>query len=235
MALSVTTVDGGDYSASSAWTKSTTCPTGSNRVLYIAVVSSAVPSSVTWNGTGLTKIVQINNGSSGYATIWRLIAPDEGAHDAVVNGSTMYGGYGIYFFEGAHQTTPEDVTSVTATGTAKTVSTSITTVTDDCYIINCLGVSYIFASGYTPTSPQTEVADIASSTAEGATSYKAGTTAGSHSMGYSWSGVFDSAYAHAVLAVRPGRDNHNRQRHEIFEIYRHHHANGGDEISQVFY
>jgi hypothetical protein len=110
---------GPDANGAGGWTVtgatwSHTC-SGSDRLLVVqATVGgngiSNVITSITYNGVGLTKVLERNcndPNTDGYTSIWILINPDSGAHDVVV---TLAGTYdlecGSTSFTGVDQTTP---------------------------------------------------------------------------------------------------------------------------------
>lgn len=184
----------------------TTCPAGAT-VLYVAcLVLNAVPQTVTWNGVGLTKVKETNNGGF-FVSIWRLSNPDAGAHTLAVNESGTNAKHVACLFADAVDVsgTPEDGSGATGSGNSTSSSTNITTTVADTLLIDVIGMSGNFSSNYVPTSPQVRFghANSASSLGEGGMSYKIVSASGTNNMAWSWtSSLGTQTYATCIIAAK---------------------------------
>jgi len=182
-------------------TVSHTC-SGSNRILIVGVTcansSAATISGVTYNSVAMTQIATINETTNQNRSSWLyyLIAPATGAHDVVVSFSatpTDFANVGVASYTGVMQSGQPDAFG-TATSGASTVtssSKSITTIADRCWLVgiacNSAGTTNTADAGtvfrlslYQRTSVGYEGYFLDSNGQVG--------TAGSHALGYSWSG-----------------------------------------------
>ena len=157
--------------------------------------------SVTYNATSLTKADEAIAGTASLVCVdlWYLIAPDTGTHDVVVtwNGIVAHRiGGGISLINAAQQA-PEATGSSTQ-DSAGSITTSVTTLTDDAWLIDAVGMDAA-GIGFAPgESNQIERYDETSAASAGAGSSKPVNTAGSADV--SWSND-TSALAHAVAAI----------------------------------
>ncbi len=111
-------------------TISHTTASGSNRLMIVGVSAQqpgASITSMTYNGTSLTKLVRVTNASQTRVEIWYLVAPAVGTFNVVVNNS---GGenaiIGVQTYSGVDQTTPFGtyVSASSISGTTATVNAS---------------------------------------------------------------------------------------------------------------
>jgi prepilin-type N-terminal cleavage/methylation domain-containing protein len=86
---------------------------GSNRLMLVGVSinndSNETVTSVTYNGTDLTKVDDITNSDDARVEIWSLVAPDTGEHNVVITFSAALeqeAVAGVVTFNGVDQTTP---------------------------------------------------------------------------------------------------------------------------------
>jgi len=94
-------------------TISHTTGSGSDRLMLVGVSinnnNNETVTSVTYNGTGLTKVGEINNSNDARTEIWRLIAPNTGTHNVVITFSATLNQEavaGVVTFNGVDQTAP---------------------------------------------------------------------------------------------------------------------------------
>lgn len=119
----------------------TVTSSGSNRILIVGINVSnlAAISSVTYNGDPMTMIDQQDNGDSAHASLWYLVNPDTGTHPvrlslALATAVTA----GAISFTGVDQTNPIDAQNG-ATGTSNTPAVTLTTTTDETWIVDVVG------------------------------------------------------------------------------------------------
>lgn len=113
---------------------------GQDRILIVGVAirnsGSNTVSSVTYAGTALTLIAARNNGTSVRVELWRLVAPATGANNVVV---TLDGqaktACGAMSFGGVDQTSPIEASN-SATGTSATPSVSVSTATNNAWVVD---------------------------------------------------------------------------------------------------
>lgn len=170
---------------------------GSDRVMYVGVLidsGSAFEPSVTYNGVSLTKIVEVE--TSRYIGLFRLIAPDTGAHDVVVSSLPGGGAQAVVArtFTGVDQTTPED-TPVTSNGTGASVTNDVASAIDDLVadLFQCNNTSNALTVG----AGQTEQAN-AENTGH---TYGASTEPGAGTVTMSWSWSNSVTFAHVAWNI----------------------------------
>jgi hypothetical protein len=165
-------------------------------VVRVGCYANSDPSSVTFNGVGLTKHVSINNASNTDASIWYLKSPPIGSYTLTVNhGSSNVIRWYATNYAGS-QATPLR-TGSGAQGSSTTASVTPTSAVGD-IVIDCLKLQWATA-GWTPTASQTaEVADVADATGRSSDSYKAG-AAGTTTMSYG-GGASQYSFVSAAIA-----------------------------------
>ena len=179
----------------------------SNRVLIVGVqsehTSNVQPTSVTYNGTGLTQINTAAATSSGLyqnVSLWYLLSPTVTTANVVVTWSATVntataGAISLY---GVAQSAPE--ANATSYNNAGATTTNITTLTNDAWVVD------IFGSGQdrgdlAPGSGQTQrFINASGATTSGGGSTKPVTTAGSTSVTWSQTGINRSAQVAASFA-----------------------------------
>jgi len=134
---------GGNIQGASSKTQAITVAVQDNRLLVVAyggedaTAANLVVTGVTYNGASLTKIHDINHASSTYnrGELWYMLAPDTGTHNVVVSmtGTVTGGGIRCSSFYGVAQQAPEATQE--ATGTTTIATNTITTITDNAWII----------------------------------------------------------------------------------------------------
>ena len=126
-------------------------PTGSqsNRILFVGVVTtnSSAPTSVTYNGTGLTKITSITINSAANNSFWYLVNPVAGTNSVQVNGSSNIVGGGSSTYYNVNQSTPMG-TFATNTGSSTGPSVPVTSNTSQLVVDNV-----VFQDGQTSVTP----------------------------------------------------------------------------------
>jgi hypothetical protein len=152
--ISVASCDGGaiavDNSSSAASTSAVTSLTwshttgaGNNRVLLVTVAwrdNSTTVSGVTYNSIALSKVGSTVLSTNGYVQfeLWQLLAPPTGTFNVVVTraGSARMAASALTL-AGVDQTTPIEATN-TAIGNSVTPSVSVTTVTNNAWVVDVL-------------------------------------------------------------------------------------------------
>jgi len=179
-----------------AW--SHTC-SGANRRLWVAVMtlSGRSVSTVTFNGTNLTALTRSAGGQP--VQLWFLDAPSTGTHSIVVSigtpNSYIYAAAASY--TGVRQTGTADSQN-TQSVVGSSVSTSVTTVEDNSWVILCARND---SSGDTNASTNsTERAAGASGTVQLYDSNSPVTPAGSFSMTVTNGGSYQTTIAMASFA-----------------------------------
>ena len=141
--------ESGDNVSQATRSWSHTVGSANNRNLLVcthargAVSANTVPSSVTYGGVSLTKLRTdtVVTGTPDYMTtsIWELVAPPVGTANALITWPNFPGRYGVgaaVSLSGVNPTTPND--SITGnTGTGVTLSTTVTTIADNAWIVDC--------------------------------------------------------------------------------------------------
>lgn len=120
------------------FTWSHTC-TGSNLVLFVMGFGPSALTSVTYNLVNATETRTALTNGDGSGVHWYLAGPTTGANNVIISG-TASGAYVSVSYTGASQTGIPDASN-TASTTANTLSVSVTTVADNCWVIGCAGDS----------------------------------------------------------------------------------------------
>lgn len=173
----------------------------SNRILIACISQSwqATPSAVTFNGSNMT-LADSETGGTRYASIYYMLEaslPGAGTYNLSVDPDVATrGGICCLYIYGAKQQAPEVATSFTNT-VSSPISNSITTLTNNAFVVDVLNI--LSVSGLTVSGGQTEQFDFIDDTTCTAVSTKVATTAGSNSMGWSWTGGSER-YNHVVTA-----------------------------------
>lgn len=167
-----------------------------NRVL--ADISGA-----THNGDAMTSEVSSNNSGVAGIRAYSRTAADSGNNNVVVSLSEyrLLSMFNVCL-SGTDQTDMVEATEATATGYGTSVSDSITSSTDGAWVFS--GINLQSAYSLTPDSGETEINDTDHSDAnlgQFGVSYILDATAGSETMGWSWS--TNDNHAHVVLVVKP--------------------------------
>ena len=197
----------GDNVTNLTWAHTVTA-LGSNRILIVGVSIRGIDavSTVTYAGTPLTLVGAQNETTNDNARveIWRLVAPATGANNIVVDfgagNNTRFVG-GAVSLTGVDQTTPIDAAFAGAFGNILTPSVTVTTVTNNAWVIDTLAArnapTAIVGAGQTQrwnTSIATRITGAGST--EGPK-----TPAGAVTMSWTLSAARD--WAIGTVAIRP--------------------------------
>ncbi len=133
-------VSSGRQNPGTSLTYSHTC-SGSNRGLWVAVYAgsaSDVITGVTYNGVAMTRVdAQAMPSSSGYAYLYRLIAPATGANNIVISSSSSVDIQSVSAsYNEIKQSGQPDATGKASQAAADNVTGSVTTVTDKDFIVS---------------------------------------------------------------------------------------------------
>lgn len=159
MLLNFDAASGGTQLAGTSLTYSQTC-TGSNLILFVGVgVESAsdIVTGVTYNGVAMTRVptngFQTGNGESAY--LYYLINPPTGAHNVVVstNTSTDIRSSSASYVGSRQINQPDASNKNTLAGTPGSITTSVTTTVDNCWLVSyCQSNSGALSAGTGTTS-----------------------------------------------------------------------------------
>jgi len=188
--------DAAQYFASSdPWTMAMTVPsTGQNRALVCVVGiggAGGAPTSMTWNGTGMTKIIDGTTLPAQQQTdgvMFYLANPTAATANVVANwGSNKQGFLICATFQDMHQTsgTVIDASGQANTAAGTSISKQITTATDGDVIITWFGIGST-ASAHTPGGGQSLIASVLESNIDAGASDIGQTTAGNITTSWSW-------------------------------------------------
>lgn len=116
------------------------------------------PSSVTYNAVGLTRVADISRPNAS-GSLWYLSSPPSGAHNVVITYGSYTDLYGLALsFLGSYVGAPEVYHALYGYG--KTISNSLTPLTDNSWVINFLGCgnyspSFTAGPAWTPRASNT--------------------------------------------------------------------------------
>ncbi len=199
-----TSTQSGTSVTSLTW--SHTVSSQNNRVLIVGVQSehSAVlhPSSVTFNGTGLTQIGVASAGTTTYmnVSLWYLLAPSSITANVVVTWSSTVNNAtaGAVSLNGLAQIAPE--ASATSFNNAGATTTNITTLSENAVVVDMFG-SGQDQGDLAPGSGQTQrFINAAGTTTSGGGSSKSVASPASTSMTWTQTGINRSAHVVASFA-----------------------------------
>lgn len=178
---------------------------GSNRILVVGVPQEGGGNvtGVTYNGTALSKVIEVANGSN-TVELWYILEadlPSAGSYNIVVTASSNIVGYCIgVSLSGVKQEAPEVSTSNTASSSG-TITSSITTLTDTAWIVDAISCGETGALTATETGQSLRAEGQCGATMEGGMSTRPTTSNGAYNM--SWSGGGSNRKAHVLLDVAP--------------------------------
>jgi parallel beta-helix repeat protein len=209
------TNSGGATSNTMSWTHALGNPSGNKRLVIVGVTSengdpaAQVINSITFNGVAMTAVAGATgtNGSNRIDMYYILDAnlpASAGSYTITVNygGSVTHTSAGAIELSGVAQGAREAVATSTASS-ANSISTSVTTLTADAWVVSMLGASEGTTFGLTvSTANSTERWENASSTALAAGSTLATTTTGSKTV--TWTGSASiNRWAQSLAAFAP--------------------------------
>ena len=171
---------------------------------------------VTHNGDAMTDEGESNNINVAGVRGYSLINPDTGSQNIVysLSGYKLLSTYSICL-SGVDQTDMVEAVEETATGYSSSISDSITTLTDDAWIIAAINLQSAYA--LTPDSGETELNDTDHSDGnlgQFGVSYYEKATAGAETMGWSWSS--GDNYALTLFAIKPAAGAGGSSRRILF-------------------
>lgn len=197
-----TATNGGSsvFVASDTW--SHTC-TGSDRALVVGVTQAFSPiavSTVTYAGVAMTLVRTDTQGANMRTDLYVLANPASGANNVIVTmaASAYFIGTAVSL-TGVHQTTPTDTHNGANGSSSGTTSISLTTVTDQAWIVDCIATD---DNSITANAGQTQRMNLASTGGVGGASSKGPVTpAGATTVG--WAVTSGNVYASSAVALRP--------------------------------
>jgi archaellum component FlaF (FlaF/FlaG flagellin family) len=178
----------------------TVTTSGSDRILIVGVnTASAALTSVSYGGQAMTNIRSDNNGASAHTSLWYLKNPPTGTNTVTMLVSIVSNvAAGAISFTGVDQTTPI-ATHNGATGTSTTPSVSVTTSTDESWLVDVVGT---VTGPMTTDVGQVERWDTVQTTTRGAGSTEATSTTGTFTM--AWTNEAGSNnWAISAAALKP--------------------------------
>uniref|UniRef100_A0A6H1ZT25 Uncharacterized protein n=1 Tax=viral metagenome TaxID=1070528 RepID=A0A6H1ZT25_9ZZZZ len=140
MAITFDAQSASAYSSTTTLTWSHIC-TGSDRLLVAGIYAGADSTmSVTYGGVSMTQINRLlmTGAAAGqYIYLFYLLSPATGANNVVSTSGTAVGMYGAgSSYAGAKQSAQPDASATQATATSQTtLTTSLTTVADNCWVV----------------------------------------------------------------------------------------------------
>jgi hypothetical protein len=163
--------------------------TGQNRALIVIsqkLGSSTKPTTATYNGVSMTKIVDLTSSQQGSGVMYYLANPATGANDIVVNWGAASTEHIIIAFtlQDIVQSSPVDVSGQNNTAGATSLSHTITTTVDNDLLITWMGNGNV--SSPTPGGTQSTIANIDGTDGDAHSSDDPQTTAGNYTGSYSW-------------------------------------------------
>jgi len=203
------TSNSGSQSGVSSFSWSHTC-TGTNLVLIVGVGmedltdADRVISSITYNGVSLTKIRSDDDTTNNITTdLWYLINPTTGANTILVTMnagtiSTTLGG--AVSFSGADQTSPIEANTGT-TGTADPATLSVTTITDNAWVLATIFSSTLNTMTVTGVQTSRWNVDTGLFLAGGGT-FGPQSPAGSVSMSWDFVGIFAQSWTMSGCSIK---------------------------------
>jgi hypothetical protein len=212
--MAITLVGTAENSVAPATSLTVTLPTlAEDDVVYLFVTASAAgPPATTITTSGYTKLhdqtVSVS-GSNGRFTVWRKVmgaTPDSNVVISHTSGSSAPGAAVAVCLRGVDPTTPEDATLTAAGPTTSTTpdSPSITTVTDDAWVISAFGAGVSDTTVTAPSGYSNQVdrnsSFFAVNTVGAATKEIA--TAGAEDPA-SWTNLSSGNWSAVSVAVRP--------------------------------
>lgn len=150
--------DGAFVNPATSHTYSHTC-TGSDRALFVAIVGdfADVVTGVTYAGVSMTRIDEVRVGSDRYVYLYGLLNPASGANNVVVSASAsifLLGVCSSYTGADTSGSMPDASNTNSVTGGPTTLTTSVTTVADNCWSV--LAAYAVSASNMTAGTGSTE-------------------------------------------------------------------------------
>jgi archaellum component FlaF (FlaF/FlaG flagellin family) len=179
----------------------TVTTSGSDRILIVGLNTAGIGAinQVNYDGVPMTQIGStVNNGGSASVSLWYLVNPSTGTNTVSITLAAVTNvAAGAVSFTGVNQTDPIDVSN-SATGTSLTPSVSLTTTTDEAWIIDVVGTN---GGTITTGTGQVERWNVIQGAARGAGSTEFTSSSGTFTM--SWEKSTSSNWAIIAAALRP--------------------------------
>lgn len=181
---------------------------GSDRLLVVGVSMSLWDSpqevtGVTYNGVALTRLRRDLVSTVMSSEIWYLVAPETGTHDIVVTkNDTEFGAKaGAVSFTGVDQTNPMNAhNGGDGDGLDNTVSTTVTTTVDDCFLFDTLLLANNDPADVTNGGATVQWSESNFSELYAGSTQSVG-AAGSHDS--TWLADFSGDWVHSLAAIAP--------------------------------
>lgn len=157
MAIAYDSSANGGSTSTSSLTFSHTC-TGSNLVLTVFIKifnTSNVLTGVTYNGVAMTAASSGQDAGSRWSYVYTLINPATGANNVnITTSSATYVGGTSQSYTGCRQTSQPDVVGTPLNTASTTVDTTLTTITDNSWLIGSYNGARAYTAGSGTTSRQ---------------------------------------------------------------------------------
>lgn len=139
MAIAFDLATGSSTGAASSLTFSHTC-TGSNLMLFVGVycnITTETITGVTYNGVAMTQITKNVNSSNSNLYLYALAGPATGANNVVISSSasTSIGGVAMSYTGVNQSVTLDNFNNQLSSGTTTNLTATLTSVTDNCWMI----------------------------------------------------------------------------------------------------
>jgi hypothetical protein len=202
---------GANIAGNSTWNWSHTCA-GSNLILVVGIGivdtngTPALVSTITYGAQNFVKIRRDANGNANFSELWYLIAPLTGANTITVQLSAVpaqSAGGGSISLTGVAQSNPIDAQN-TANGVGTSASGTVTTVTNNAWIIDVVNDNANDMATATAGGSQLKRYAISESGASRSTfgsTRGAVTPTGATTM--TWTGITAGQWGQSLVAVKP--------------------------------
>lgn len=117
---------------------------GTDRILVLGITTfdstaTNLVSGITYDGVAMTKLTEIAVQANARMSVWYLIAPNTGTNDIVATfaANQTYVWLAAASYTGVKQSGFPDASNSSATPTSSTISDSVTTVADNCWVVMC--------------------------------------------------------------------------------------------------
>lgn len=176
-----------------------TC-TGSDRILFVGTKgASGYSTGTTYNGVPMTRLHDVQSGVGEYhLSLFSLIAPSTGTNTVSTTVASGNIGFTSSSYTGANQTTQPDVSTTNVGASGTSLTTAVTTTTDNAWLIGYFNSAANTLTQSTGTNfVQTQANNVALGDSNGAYSpagsYSMRVTSGSGTFGAIVAGIRDAA------------------------------------------
>lgn len=167
MAIAFDAQSASSFSSGTTNTFSHTC-SGSDRILYVGVYDGLNNvTGVTYNGTSMTLVnsfAMTGSAAGQYIRLYQLVNPSTGTNNVVITCSVAGNTYGNGIsYTGANQTGQPDANNTNGASTGTSLTTSVTTVADNCWIVGYAYMAGTITAGTNTTLRSTNASGVLAS------------------------------------------------------------------------